>query len=103
MLVDRYSRYVYAITRSFSLREHDAEDVFQDVFARAYERLDTLRDADSLRPWLAQLTRRLCIDKIRAGSREQPGEEERRQVFSLRLVVAGLRHLGDFFSENRTK
>jgi RNA polymerase sigma factor (sigma-70 family) len=76
VLVDRYSRYVYAITRSFSLREHDAEDVFQDVFARAYERLDTLRDADSLRPWLAQLTRRLCIDKLRAGSREQPGEEE---------------------------
>jgi RNA polymerase sigma factor (sigma-70 family) len=75
-LVDRYSRYVYAITRTFSLREHDAEDVFQEVFARAYERLDTLRDADSLRPWLAQLTRRLSIDKIRAGSREQPGEEE---------------------------
>jgi RNA polymerase sigma-70 factor (ECF subfamily) len=76
LLVERYSRYVYAITRSFSLREHDAEDVFQEVFARAYERLDTLRDADSLRPWLAQLTRRLCIDKLRAGSREQPGEEE---------------------------
>jgi RNA polymerase sigma-70 factor, ECF subfamily len=75
-LVERYSRYVYAITRTFSLREHDAEDVFQDVFARAYERLDTLRDADSLRPWLAQLTRRLCIDKIRSGSREQPAEEE---------------------------
>jgi RNA polymerase sigma factor (sigma-70 family) len=76
LLVERYSRYVYAITRTFSLREHDAEDVFQDVFARAYERLDSLRDADSLRPWLAQLTRRLCIDKLRAGSREQPGEEE---------------------------
>jgi RNA polymerase sigma-70 factor (ECF subfamily) len=75
-LVERYSRYVYAITRTFSLREHDAEDVFQDVFARAYERLDTLRDADSLRPWLAQLTRRLAIDKLRSGSREQPGEEE---------------------------
>jgi RNA polymerase sigma factor (sigma-70 family) len=76
LLVDRYSRYVYAITRTFSLREHDAEDVFQEVFARAYERLDTLREADSLRPWLAQLTRRLCIDKLRAGSREYPGEEE---------------------------
>ena len=76
LLVERYSRYVYAITRTFSLRDHDAEDVFQEVFARAYERLDTLRDADSLRPWLAQLTRRLCIDRLRAGSREQPGEEE---------------------------
>jgi RNA polymerase sigma factor (sigma-70 family) len=75
-LVERYSRYVYAITRTFSLREHDAEDVFQDVFARAYERLDTLREADSLRPWLAQLTRRLSIDKLRVGAREQLVEEE---------------------------
>lgn len=74
-LVERYSRYVYAIARSFSLREHDLEDVFQDVFARAYEHLDSLRDAAALRPWLAQLTRRLCIDRLRAGGREQVSED----------------------------
>jgi len=73
-LVLRYSRYVYAIGRSFSLREHDLEDVFQDVFMRAYERLDTLRDDSALRPWLAQLTRRLCIDHLRSGGREQVSE-----------------------------
>ena len=48
----------------------DADDVFQETFARAYERLDTLRDDDAFRPWLASLTRRLCIDRLRAGSRE---------------------------------
>jgi RNA polymerase sigma-70 factor (ECF subfamily) len=74
-LVERYSRYVYAITQAFRLSVHDAEDVFQDTFARAYERLGTLRDDDAFRPWLASLTRRLCIDRLRAGSREQPTEE----------------------------
>jgi RNA polymerase sigma-70 factor (ECF subfamily) len=74
-LVDRYSRYVYAITRSFSLRDADAEDVFQDVFTRAYEHLDTLRDDSALRPWLAQLTRRLCIDRLRSGTREVLAED----------------------------
>jgi RNA polymerase sigma factor (sigma-70 family) len=74
-LVERYSRYVYAIARSFSLRDDDVEDVFQDVFARAYERLDTLRDDDALRPWLAQLTRRICIDRIRSRSREVISED----------------------------
>jgi RNA polymerase sigma factor (sigma-70 family) len=69
-LVERYSRYVYAITQAFRLQEHDAEDVFQDTFAKAYERLHTLRDDDALRPWLASLTRRLCIDKLRAAKRE---------------------------------
>jgi RNA polymerase sigma-70 factor, ECF subfamily len=62
--------------QAFRLPAHDAEDVFQDVFARVYERLDSLRDDDALRPWIAQLTRRLCIDRLRAGTREQPAEDE---------------------------
>ena len=74
-LVERYSRYVYAITQAFRLPSHDAEDVFQDTFARAYERLRTLRDDDAFRPWLASLTRRLCIDRLRATTREQPLED----------------------------
>jgi RNA polymerase sigma-70 factor, ECF subfamily len=76
-LVSRYSRYVYAISvQAFRLPEPDADDVFQEVFARAYEHLGKLRDDSALRPWLAQLTRRLCIDTLRSGSREQPSGEE---------------------------
>ena len=76
-LVERFSRYVYAIiVQAFRLSDHDAEDVFQEVFARAYENLHKLRDDAAIRPWLAQLTRRLCIDTLRSGAREQPGEEE---------------------------
>jgi RNA polymerase sigma-70 factor (ECF subfamily) len=75
-LVERFSRYVYAIaTQGFRLRDHDAEDVFQEVFARVYQRLDTLRDDSALRPWIAQLTRRICLDRIAASSREEPVEE----------------------------
>ena len=75
-LVERFSRYVYAIaTQAFRLREHDAEDVFQEVFARVYERLDTLRNDSAIRAWIAQLTRRLCVDKLRASAREEPTDE----------------------------
>jgi RNA polymerase sigma-70 factor (ECF subfamily) len=70
-LVDRFSRYVYAIvTQGFRLHDQDAEDVFQEVFAKAYEKLARLRDDDALRPWLAQLTRRACIDRLRVAPRE---------------------------------
>ena len=70
-LVERFSRYVYAIaSQAFRLGPHDAEDVFQDVFARVYEHLGRLRNDESIRPWIAQLTRRLCIDRLRAGGRE---------------------------------
>jgi len=76
-LVDRFSRYVYAISvQAFRLSDADAEDVFQEVFARAYQRLDGLRDDAAVRPWLAQLTRRLCIDRLRASARERPTADE---------------------------
>jgi RNA polymerase sigma-70 factor (ECF subfamily) len=76
MLVDRFSRYVYAIcAKGFRLSDEDAEDVFQDVFTRVYTHLDTLRDDSALRPWIAQLTRRLCLDTIARRGREQPADE----------------------------
>lgn len=76
-LVSRFSRYVYAIAvQAFRLSEHDAEDIFQETFTRVYENLDKLRDDTALRPWIGQLTRRLCIDRLRAAGREQPTAEE---------------------------
>ena len=76
-LVTRFSRYVYAIVgQGFGLRNDDAEDVFQEVFARTYQHLDRLRDDEAIRPWIAQLTRRLCIDRLRAGAREQLTDAE---------------------------
>src|SRR5687767_14191841 len=75
-LVSRFSRYVYAIaTRVYRLGDHDAEDVFQDVFTRTWQHLDDLRDDTAVRPWIGTLTRRLCVDKLRSASRELPVEE----------------------------
>ena len=67
-LVERFSRYVHAIAASgYRLPESDVEDVFQEVFARTYEHLDQLRDDSAIRPWLGQLTRRLCVERLRAA------------------------------------
>jgi RNA polymerase sigma-70 factor (ECF subfamily) len=101
-LVERFSRYVYAICmQGFRLREQDAEDVFQEVFTRVYSRLDTLRDDSAVRPWIAQLTRRLCLDLVASTSRVQPSEEvlapsreqtldEIDEAFDVREAVTGL-------------
>jgi RNA polymerase sigma factor (sigma-70 family) len=76
-LVTRFSRYVYAIIgQGFGLRAENAEDVFQEVFARAYQHLGRLREDEAIRPWIAQLTRRLCIDQLRSGSHEQLTDAE---------------------------
>ena len=100
-LVERFSRYVYAIiARGFRLGAEDAEDVFQEVFARIYTHLDKLRDESALRPWIAQLTRRLCLDAVERRGREQPtGEvqeegrdevEEIDEAFAVREAVTTL-------------
>ena len=76
-LVQRYSRYVYAIAvQAFRLAEHEAEDVFQEVFSRVFQNLDKLRDDEAIRPWIAQVTRRLCINNLRSAGREQPTEQD---------------------------
>jgi RNA polymerase sigma factor (sigma-70 family) len=101
-LVQRFSRYVYAIAaQAFRLRDEDVEDVFQDVFACIYDRLDTLRDPSALRPWIGQLTRRMCIDRLRSATREgrsaETLEEEADDVldgleeaFDVRYALAAL-------------
>jgi RNA polymerase sigma factor (sigma-70 family) len=45
------------------------------VFTRVYEKLSQLRDDSAVRPWLAQLTRRSCVDKLREGGRVELVEE----------------------------
>ena len=101
-LVERFSRYVHAIATAHRLPDEDAEDVFQDVFARTYEHLDRLRDDDAIRPWIGQLTRRLCIDRLRAARPSEPlhdataraAADDRldqiEQAVSVRTALAGL-------------
>jgi RNA polymerase sigma-70 factor (ECF subfamily) len=100
-LVERFSRYVYAVcTRGYRLSEEDAEDVFQEVFTRVFTHLDTLRNDAALRPWIAQLTRRLCLDSIAKRGREHATEEpvdelasdlaEIDEAFSVREALATL-------------
>jgi len=118
-LVERFSRYVYAIaTRGFRLGEADAEDVFQEVFTRVYTNLHKLRDDAAVRPWIAQLTRRLCLDTIAKKGREQPEAEaapeevdqglaELDEAFAVREALAALPEacqeiLGRFFTRDQS-
>ena len=75
-LVGRFSGFVRAIAVvAYRLPEADAEDVRQEVFSRVFQRLGSLRDDEALRPWIASLTRHLCVDALRRNGREQPTAE----------------------------
>src|SRR5262252_9389963 len=48
----------------------DAEDVAQEAFAKAYRSFRQLRDRDRFRAWLARMTWRLAIDRVRTRKRQ---------------------------------
>jgi RNA polymerase sigma-70 factor (ECF subfamily) len=72
LLAGIYREYSSPIhTYAFHLlgNQEDADDVTQEVFIRAYARLDQLRDPSSLRSWLYRIATNLCMDQMRRRSR----------------------------------
>jgi RNA polymerase sigma-70 factor (ECF subfamily) len=100
-IVDRFSSYVYAIAIRFGLGTHRAEDVYQEVFTRVFTQLGSLREGGALKPWIAQLTRRAAIDRLRADAREgfSLGDEdlpdEDRDLEQIELAITVQRALDD--------
>ncbi len=74
MLVDRYKESVYALAYSRLRNFHDAEDVTQEAFTKAYQKLRTLRRWDEFHVWIYAITSNLCKDWIRAKSRRPDRE-----------------------------
>jgi RNA polymerase sigma-70 factor (ECF subfamily) len=62
--------------------QEDADDVTQEVFIRAHERLDQLRDPERLRPWLYRIATNLCMDNLRKRSRT-------RRIFGIPIYLDG--------------
>lgn len=70
-LYDRYAPLVRAICYDRTQNLADAQDVAQDVFVRAYEKLDRLRDPELFGRWVAAIARTRCKEWQREKSRRQ--------------------------------
>lgn len=69
-LVDRHLRSVYAVALRIVGQACEAEDVSQDTFLRAFERLDLFDDTRSFHNWLLKIAGNLAINRIRSRGRE---------------------------------
>lgn len=72
-LVRRHLPAVYAIALARLGRPPDAEDVAQETFLRAYEKLDTLREPGKFRSWTLTIARRIATDLGTRLARETTG------------------------------
>lgn len=64
-LYDRYAPLVRAVCYDTTGNLADAQDLAQDVFLRAYERLDQLREPDIFGKWLVAIARTRCKEWLR--------------------------------------
>ena len=63
-LVDRYRRQLFGFIINMAGRTDDAEDVFQEVWFRAIDKMAMYRDKNFL-AWLTQIAHNLMIDRWR--------------------------------------
>lgn len=74
-LFRRYERMVHGILL-VKVRPAEAEDLVQDVFLAALERLPTLEDPAAFGGWLAQIARNRVVDHYRRRRATEPLDDE---------------------------
>ena len=72
-----YSRYFRRLVR-FSIKRvgdaHEAEEIAQEAFARAYRALPGFAGERRFYPWMTVIASRLCVDALRRRGRVELGE-----------------------------
>ena len=74
LLVDKYKRGIYALAFSRVRNFHDAQDITQEAFIKAYQNLHTLRRWDNFIGWIYRITSNLCRDWVRSASKRPDRE-----------------------------
>jgi RNA polymerase sigma-70 factor, ECF subfamily len=70
-LVDRHLASVFAVARRITGNDPDAEDVAQDTFMRAFDRISQYEDRFSFRNWLLKIATHLAVSQVRSRQRER--------------------------------
>jgi RNA polymerase sigma-70 factor (ECF subfamily) len=67
----RYRQPVFRIVYRSTRNTDEAEDIVQDVFLKAFERLHTFREQSRFSTWLMRIALNLCTDRARMRQRRQ--------------------------------
>jgi len=70
-LVQQYSPRVFATARRYARRESEIEDIAQEVWLKAFEKLNSFRGEAPFEHWLMRLTVRTCYDFLRGHQRNR--------------------------------
>jgi len=84
VLVERYSLYLYRLAYRMTGNAHDAEEVVQEAFLRAYQSLSQFAGNSNFGTWVYRIAANYAIDRLR-----QRNVEEARQALPSRPTEDG--------------
>ena len=70
-LLKKYQPRVFATARRYARRESEVEDIVQEVFLKAFHKLNSFRGDAPFEHWLMRLAVRTCYDFLRAHQRNR--------------------------------
>jgi len=72
VLMQRYQKDVFAVARGYARSVDDSLDICQNVFLKAYRKLDTFAGRSSFKTWLVTIANREGLNWLRTRSRKAP-------------------------------
>jgi RNA polymerase sigma-70 factor (ECF subfamily) len=70
-LVQKYSPRIFATARRYARRESEVEDIAQEVWLKAFSKLQSFRGEAPFEHWLMRMTVRTCYDFLRGHQRNR--------------------------------
>src|SRR5256885_4513523 len=70
-LVQKYSPRVFATPRRYARRDSEVEDIVQEVWLKAFQKLSSFRGEAPFEHWLMRLAVRTCYDFLRGHQRNR--------------------------------
>lgn len=70
-LVEKYSPRIFATARRYARHESEVEDIVQQVWLKAFEKLNGFRGEAPFEHWLMRVAIRTCYDSLRAHQRSR--------------------------------
>ena len=64
VVVELHSRSIFKLAYRIMGNEHDADDVVQETFLRAYRKLPDFHFEAALRTWLCRIASNYCMDLL---------------------------------------
>src|SRR5258708_2173534 len=70
-LVQKYSPRIFTTARRYARRESEVEDIVQEIWLKAFQKLKSFRGEAPFEHWLMRLAVRTCFDFLRGHQRNR--------------------------------